>query len=125
MKVMNIMTKRVVTVERDASVMDVMKKMFDNAISSVIVESGDKGYGIITRKDIIAKVIAKGRDPESMNVGDILSEPLITVPPETDLREVAKMMAENNIRRLPIMEDGKIIGLVSSGDILKFEAKRI
>lgn len=125
MEVNEIMTRGIVTIERDAPVSEAMKKMLDRRVTSFIIEKGDdKGYGIITRKDIITKVIAEGKDPRRVSVEEVMSEPLRTIPPDRDIEDLAKLMAKADIRRVPVMHNDKIIGLVSNSDILRAETIR-
>ncbi len=125
MKINEIMTSGIISIERDAPVSEAMKKMLDRRVSSLIIEKGNgKGYGIITRKDIITKIIAEGKNPKEILVKEFMSEPLHTISPDKDVEETARLMAEMDIRRFPVMQDNKIIGLVSNTDILRAETIR-
>lgn len=121
MKIREVMTTGVEFINGDASVKDAMKRMLEHRITSLLVEKEDKGdqYGIITRKDILDRVIAREKNPNTIKVRDIMTKPVITVNPETDIIEIAKLMAEKNIRRFPVEENGKLIGLISNSDILR------
>jgi len=116
-----IMTRGIMTIKRDASVIEAMKQMVDRRVTSLIVEKeGEKGvYGIITRKDIVNKVIAYGKDLETTKVSEIMSEPLMTISPEMGIDTIARLMAKTDIRRFPVMEGNKLVGMVSNSDILK------
>ncbi len=109
------------SIGRDASVMDVMIKMVERRVTSFIVEKEDEQgvYGIVTRKDIINKVIAYGKDPREVKVHEVGSEPLMAISPDMSVETIARFMAKTNIRRFPVMVDGELVGMVSNSDILK------
>ncbi|MBN2014835.1 MAG: CBS domain-containing protein [Candidatus Altiarchaeota archaeon] len=116
-----IMTRGIMTISKDASVMDAMKKMVDRRVTSLIVEKeGEHGvYGIVTRKDVVNKVIAYNKDPNKVKVSEVMSEPLMTISPEMSVETIARLMAKTDIRRFPVMEGNKLVGMVSNSDIMK------
>ncbi|HDH41770.1 MAG TPA: CBS domain-containing protein [Candidatus Altiarchaeales archaeon] len=116
-----IMTRGVMTIKRDASVMEAMKQMVDRRVTSLIVEKESEHgvYGIITRKDIVNKVIAYNKDLKNTKVSEVMSEPLMTISPDMSIETVARLMAKTDIRRFPVMEGNKLVGMVSNSDILK------
>ena len=122
-----IMTRGVMTIKRDAPVMEAMRQMVDRRVTSLIVEKeSERGvYGIITRKDIVNKVIAYNKDLETTKVSEIMSEPILTISADLSIDTVARLMAKTDIRRFPVMEDGKLIGLISNSDILKAINKKL
>lgn len=100
-------------VEQVASLMDT------NAIGSiVIIDEGGKPVGIITERDIVVRVVAKGLAPAKTRAGAMMSAPLITVTPDTDINEAARVMQQHHIRRLIVMEQEVMVGLVGSNDIV-------
>ena len=118
MNVSDIMKRNVVKIGRDAPARDAMKIMIENDIGSLLVEKGSD-YGIVTRKDIVNKVIARGKDPMEVKVKDIMTEPILTVSPDMSITETARLMAKTNVRRFPVVDDGKLVGIVSNSDILR------
>ena len=116
-----IMTKGVITINRNATVKEALEKMINRRITSLIVEKEDEDevYGIVTRKDIINKVVAYEKDPEDVKVSEIMSEPLMTISPGMGVHNIARLMSKTNIRRFPVMSEDKIVGMVSNSDILK------
>lgn len=117
-----VMTQGIISIREDASVEDAMKEMFDRRVTSLIVETEEgNGYGIITRKDIVTKVIAEDKDPGELRVEDIMSTSLQTISIDEDIKDVAVLMAKSGIRRFPVMDEGMLVGLVSNSDILKAE----
>ncbi|MEA1924583.1 MAG: CBS domain-containing protein [Candidatus Altiarchaeota archaeon] len=121
MKAKDIMTTGVISIDRDASVEDVMKKMFERRVTSLIVnkQKDDDNVGIVTRKDIINAVIAENRDPTKMKVEDIMSEPLLSVSPDFSIENLSRLMSKTNLRRFPVVEGDRIIGVVSNSDIIR------
>jgi len=119
-KVRDIMTRGIIKVGRDTLVIDAMKTMLDRRVTSLIVEAENgSDWGIITRKDIVNKVVACRSDPKKIKVKDIMSTPLLTVHPDMTVDNVARLMAKTNIRRFAVSEGNDIIGVVSNSDIFK------
>jgi CBS domain-containing protein len=123
LRVGDIMTAEVVVVPLGAPLQDVAKLMSKHSIGSVIVVEDDKGKhakGIVTERDIVHKVIAKGKDPYKITIDQIMSRPLRVVRPDTSIEDAAKAMRENRVKRLPVVnEDNELIGILSEGDIMK------
>ena len=124
--VSDLMSSPVLTAAPDATVRECMRRMLEHGVSSLLVETGPPHHhGIITKRDIITKVVATGKDRELVRVRDVITVPLRTVPPETSIQECSVRMANDNIRRLPIMKDGAIVGIISDTDIFAaVEARR-
>ena len=113
------MSRPVVTSSKDTMVEQVASLMDANAIGSiVIIDEGGKPVGIITERDIVVRVVAKGLSPTKTRAGAMMSSPLITVTPDTDINEAARVMRQHRIRRLIVMEQGAMVGLVGSNDIV-------
>jgi len=117
--VRDVMTKNVKTVKTDDTVHAAVQKMNKFDIGSVIVTAGGRPVGIITDTSILRRIVGPRMDPATIWAKDIMTSPLITIDPNADLTEAAKIMAKNNINRLPVMEGDKLVGLISSTDIVK------
>ena len=114
----DLMTRSLMTVSDDESVEQAMHTMTDNNVSSVVVEPNAAGeWGILTRRDIITKVVRNNKSPASLKVKDIATRPLFSVPAETSIHEAAEILAEKNYSRITISQSGKIIGIVTETDI--------
>jgi len=113
------MTKNIKTVKTDDTVHDAVKKMNKFDIGSVIVVSSGRAVGIITETNIMRRIVEPRMDPATVWVKDIMSSPLITVESNAALEEAAKIMAEKRINRLPVMDGDKLLGVISSSDIVK------
>ncbi len=119
LKVEDIMTSNVVTVGPEASAYTVAKLMADNKVGSVVVVDEDGNpVGIITEGDLISRVLARRRDPERTRARDIMSQPLITVEGGLSVREAADLMARKGIGHLPVVKNGKLVGIVAEFDIV-------
>ena len=114
-----IMRHPVHTVHCSDSVAQAVRLMQMRGVSSLLVPPRleGEGYGIITKADVIAKVVAPGRDPLRVRVAEVMSRPLHTVAPEASLRECAALMMRCHIRRLPVFLKGQPVGIVSDSDV--------
>ena len=116
-KLKDVMTPDPVTVPKTAPVTDAARVMKDRDIGDVIVRDDGHVCGIVTDRDIVVRVLAEGRDPESTKVGEVCSDQPVTLPPDADVSEAVKVMREKALRRLPVTQDGKPVGIVSLGDL--------
>ncbi|AIM17573.1 MULTISPECIES: CBS domain-containing protein [Neobacillus] len=114
-KICEIMTKDVESCSLLDNVYEVAVKMKELNVGAIPIVDQDRLVGMITDRDIVIRCIAE-KHPASSKVQDIMSDQLITVSPDTTTREAAKLMAEHQIRRLPVVENGKLVGIVSLGD---------
>lgn len=117
MKVREIMTADVATAAPDTSLREIANMMREEDTGAIPVLDGDELAGILTDRDIVIRCVAEGRDPEDTTAEEILSERLETVEPDTDVGEASTLMARRQVRRLPVVEDGRLVGMVSLGDI--------
>jgi CBS domain-containing protein len=118
-----VMTSNLATVESSASVVEAAQLMRDENTGIVpVVEKGGL-VGTVTDRDIVVRLIAEGRDPQSVTVREVASTDLVTVDPQQDLDEALRLMASYQVRRLPVVEeDGRLVGVVSQADVAR-EAK--
>ena len=114
-----IMRTELITVGPNTKVSSVAKLMLRKNVGSVLVRRREVIEGIVTERDIISKVVSKDKKPSEVCVKDIMNRYLICGNPEMDITEAAKLMAEKGIRRLPIMENETLVGIISEMDILK------
>lgn len=119
MKVRDIMTsEELATATLDTTLEEIANMMKEEDVGAIpVLDEDEKLAGIITDRDIVVRAIAEGQDPSSCTAEEILSEQLHTIEPDSDLEEAADLMARHKIRRLPVVEDGTIIGIISLGDI--------
>lgn len=119
MKVREIMTSEgLATATLDTTLAEIAERMRDENVGAIpIVDDDDKLCGIITDRDIVVRAIAEGEDPGECTAEEILSGQLHTIDPEAELEEVAELMARHQIRRLPVVQDEVVIGMISLGDL--------
>ncbi len=120
MKVEEIMTRRVVSVSRTTSIAETARRMRDEKVGSVLVVERGKLVGLITDRQITHTAIAEGLDPKKVEVQEYMTEDFIPLTPEMDLVKAAKLMQELAIRRLPVVERGKPVGILSVSDLAFF-----
>ena len=109
----------IISVTADASVLDAIKIMADKAVGSLLVMQGDELQGIVTERDYARKVIIKGRSSESTQVAEIMTSDVITTSSSESVKDCMGLMTERRIRHLPVVEDNKIIGMISIGDLVQ------
>jgi CBS domain-containing protein len=100
-----------------ASVVDAARLMRDEHIGSLPITDGDTLVGMITDRDITTRVVAEAADLATTTVGEVYSQDLISVEPDKDLAEALGLMARHQVRRLPVVEDGRLVGIVAQADI--------
>jgi CBS domain-containing protein len=118
-RVTEVMTESPVdTIERGLTVAIAARMMKERARGSLIVVDDRKPIGIITERDLVRRIIAEDKSIAT-KVGDIMSEPLISVGPEATVSSAANVMYKNGIRRLPVIEEGRLLGIVTSTDLAR------
>lgn len=118
MKVHDAMTPRPRTVQPSSTVVEAAQVMKSEDIGIVPIAEGDRLTGVVTDRDITVEVVAAGKDPQSTTVGEIASSNLVTVDPEQDLDEALRLMAQHQVRRLPVCEeDGRLVGILAQADV--------
>jgi CBS domain-containing protein len=115
--VKDVMTRAPVTLGSDATVVDAARKMRDEDIGPIVLVDGNQITGIVTDRDIVIRVVAEGMDPATTLLGAVASEELTTLEPSSPIAAAVSLMKQKAIRRLPVVEDGRPIGIVSLGDL--------
>ncbi|WP_292388669.1 CBS domain-containing protein [Methanosarcina sp. UBA5] len=116
--VAEVMNKAVIVMDINSDIPTIAREMISRDAGSVIITENGKAMGIITERDFVKGIVTEDRKPGEVKASEILSTPLITVEPETSIVEVSEIMLKANIKRLPVLEKGRIIGLISNTDIL-------
>ena len=109
----------VISVASDLSVFDAIKLMADRSVGSLIVLDGEELSGIVTERDYARKVIIKGRSSESTRVAEIMSTDVLTTTSSETVNQCMELMTERRIRHLPVVEDNRVIGMISIGDLVQ------
>jgi CBS domain-containing protein len=111
------MTEDPRSIAPSASVVQAAQLMRDDHIGSLPITDGDTLVGMITDRDITTRVVAEAADLGTTSVGDVYSQDLVSVEPDKDLEEALGLMARHQVRRLPVVEDGRLVGIVAQADI--------
>ncbi len=117
----DVMTRKVQSVAPGATLKECAETMAKTDIGSVLIIEKEKLVGLITEKDIVRKVVSKGKNPLTLKVREIMVRKLITGSPDDDIHDAMDLMSQNSIRHLPILEKGKLIGIVTMKDIIRVE----
>lgn len=120
-----IMVSKVITTTKEATVEDAVKLMNKHEIGCLVVMENGKPAGIITERDLLKRVLSKLKELRNLKVKEIMSGPLLSVAPNVEIEEAVKLMFKNNIKKLPIVEKGKLLGLVTLTDILSIQPQLI
>lgn len=116
--VKSVMTKPVVTIDKNSSVRRAAEIMSEKGIGCIVVTDKKKPVGIATERDILQRVVAKGLDASKLEMKSIMSKPLVTVKGNTSIIDAIRVMEKNKMRRLLVMERGKLVGIVTQRDLI-------
>jgi CBS domain-containing protein len=103
----------------DQTVLDALRVMADKEVGALLVTSGEKVVGILSERDYARKIVLKGKSSESTPVADVMSSEVTSVSPRQSIEECMAVMTEKRIRHLPVIDEGKLVGIVSIGDLVK------
>lgn len=117
MQLREIMTKNVSAVDRNASIQEAARIMKEQNVGVVPVCESDKIVGMVTDRDIVIRSVVEGKQPSSVTCEQIMSTAPVVGNPNMDVHEAAKIMADHQIRRLPVVENGRLMGIVALGDL--------
>jgi CBS domain-containing protein len=118
-QIKDLMTSNPVSCESSTTVVDAAKQMGKEDVGPIPVVENGQLVGIVTDRDIVLRVVAEGRDPSSTTVGEIASKQLETLSPDEDLDSALRKMASAQVRRLPVVEDGRLVGIVAQADVAR------
>lgn len=119
------MARNVLTVGSRTTVAKAAKLMSQNGVGSLIVVKKKKPVGILTERDLLMKVVSEDLKPSRILVGKIMSSPVITTTPDQDVIEAARTLIRRKIRRLPVVDGGKLVGILTASDITAVSPKLI
>ncbi len=122
MKVKDILLRKgdqVISVGPEATVLDALKLMAEKNVGGLLIIENEKVLGIFTERDYARKIILKGKTSSESHVTDVMVKELITVTPDNDTKDCMQLMSNKAIRHLPVMDSGKLAGLISIGDVVK------
>ncbi|MFC2135634.1 cyclic nucleotide-binding/CBS domain-containing protein [Bacteroidota bacterium] len=120
-KIVDAMTNKPIIASTDLTSTECAKLMRKYNVGSVLVKEGKDIIGIITEQDLVNKVLAKAKNPDDLTARDIMEKNLITISPDKDIYDAMIEMRNNDIRKLPVQENGRIVGFLTMKDIVKIE----
>ena len=115
------MTKKPITIVGTLTVEECARLMAERHVGSLIIIDAGKAEGVVTEQDLVRKVIAKGEDPKTVPVSEIMVTSLVTISPDADIYDALVQMKEHNIRHLPVLHGEEMVGFLTLKDILKVE----
>jgi len=121
--VRDVMTKNPRVVRHDTSVQEVVATMTKFDISSVIVVQEERPVGIITHKDIVSKLVQPRIPPDAVTAREIMATPVVTIDENASVEEAARLMTRKNIKKLPVVRDNKLVGIITSMDLVREEPR--
>jgi CBS domain-containing protein len=113
----------VLQIEATETVFEAIKQMVQANVGSILVTDGRQIVGIMTERDYLRKITLEGRTSRDTQVGEIMSSPLVYVTPQTTIEECMAVMTDRRIRHLPVVEEDDVVGVVSIGDVVKYQSR--
>ena len=123
-KVQDVMSKPVVTVEESSNGYDIVRELMNRDIGCIVVTKGNEVVGIVTKGDVLRETIMKKADPQKTPASEIMSRPVVTIDPGVTLEEATETMSKNNVSKLPVVKDQKLVGIITSSDLIRKEGRK-
>jgi CBS domain-containing protein len=118
-QILKVKGEQVWTISKDSTILDGLKLMAEKQIGSLVVVEGGQVVGIFTERDFARRVGPDRRKPEETRIEEVMTRELITVDPDQTVNDCMMLMTENHIRHLPVMDEGRLVGIISVGDVVK------
>jgi CBS domain-containing protein len=125
LKVEDVMVREVITIDENSTIKEAAEVMNRFEIGCLIAIRKGKAIGIITERDLLKRVVAEAKNANKTKVKDVMSSPLVIVEPSTDLEEAVRLMFQMKIKKLPVVEEKRLVGLVSLTDMARFQPQMI
>lgn len=122
-KVKDLMTKTVITIEGNKTVIETAALMLQNDVGNLIIMDDNTPIGIVTERDLVRRVLAKGKSPNT-KISEVMTAPLRVIDPDAPLKEAARRMVGKGIRRLPVIKDNKLVGIITAVDFARHFGKK-
>jgi CBS domain-containing protein len=119
MNVEELMIKNVYTVNPETSVEEAVRTMNTHEIGCLVIVESERPIGIITERDLLKRVLEQGKTPKTIKVSEIMSQPVIYGNPQMELEDAARLMFRKKVKKLPIMQDDELVGLITLTDLAK------
>ncbi|MBK6317960.1 MAG: CBS domain-containing protein [Dehalococcoidia bacterium] len=112
--------RHVYTVGKAATVAEAVREMNEKGVGALLVMDGHKPAGIFTERDVLRRIVDADRDPALIRVAEVMTRQLVTIGPESRIDEAMGIMTERRFRHLPVLDAGEVVGMVSSGDLMRW-----
>ena len=112
--------RHVYTVGKAATVAEAVREMNEKGVGALLVMDGHKPAGIFTERDVLRRIVDADRDPALIRVAEVMTRQLVTIGPESRIDEAMGIMTERRLRHLPVLDAGEVVGMVSSGDLMRW-----
>jgi len=122
-KVKDLMTKNVITIDVNKTVIEAAALMSQNDVGDLVIMENNTPVGIITERDFVRRVLAEGKSADT-RVSKVMSTPLRVIDPEAPIKEAARRMVNKKIRRLPVIKDNKLVGIITAADFARHLSKK-
>ncbi len=116
-QVRDLMNAKVISIEPNSGVVDAAKRMIQEQVGPLPVVEGERAVGMVTDRDLIARVVAEGRDPNTLTVNDVATTELVTIRPDQDVDEARQLMQQRQLDRLLVTEGDLLVGIISESDV--------
>ena len=121
LKLADVMVEDVITVEEKATIKKAVELMNKHEIGCLIVVKRGKPAGIVTERDMLKRILLESKNPQKIKVNEIMSEPLVVGKPQMDIEDAVRLMFKRNIKKLPVADEGHLVGLVTLTDLVRSE----
>jgi len=125
LQVEDVMVEEVVTIDEEATVKEAVGLMNRHEIGCLIALKKGKPSGILTERDLLSRVLAESKDPEKTKVSEVMSKPLVVGRPHMDVEDAARLMFKMKIKKLPVVEKGSLVGLMTLTDLVRVQPQMI
>ena len=125
LKVDDVMVKEVITIDQNSTVKEAAEVMNKFEIGCLIAVRKGKAIGMITERDLLKRIVAEARDATKTKVKDVMSSPLVVIEPNVELEEAIKLMFQMKIKKLPVVDRKRLVGLITLTDIVRFQPQMI
>jgi CBS domain-containing protein len=115
----DLMSRKVVSVSSMATAFDAAREMLDHDIGCVIVLDGRNVAGIVTKSDVIRESVMKRLDSQKISINAVMTKPVVTIESKRTLSDASELMSKNNISKLPVLEEGTLVGIITSTDLVR------
>lgn len=112
--------RQVYTIQPAATVADAVRQMNEKGIGALLVVDGERPVGIFTERDVLRRVVDADRDPALTRVAEVMTRNPVTIGPDWHVEEAMQLMTSHRFRHLPVLEDGRLVGMISIGDLLRW-----